>query len=117
MSATFGPGEGGNYDYGFDPAVPAPEPEQRTEQTQDNDPTEYLPVMRHHLHETLWALNLALGHVEAQDLAASYRDGLTIPKRSPLARTLDRSHTTLEGYLGLLDEDEDDGQEPVSEDE
>lgn len=82
-----------------------------------DDPTSYLPIMRHHLHETLWALNLALGHVEAQDLATSYRDGLTQPKRSPLARTLDRSHTRLMGYLGLLDEEDDDGAEPVQEDE
>src|SRR5271166_6879109 len=83
-----------------------------------NDPTEYLPVMRHHLHEALWVINLAQGYVEAQDLAASYRDALTIPKSSPLARSLDRSHTTLAAYLGLLDDEEDgDEQEPVSEDE
>jgi hypothetical protein len=91
-----------------------PEPEKP-----DNDPTEYLPVMRHHLHEALWALNMALGYVQAQDLAASYRDGLTIPKNSPLSRSLDRSHTTLLGYLGLLDDDEEDGdgQQPVSEEQ
>ncbi len=87
----------------------------------ENDPTEYLPVMRHHLHEALWTVNLALGHVEAQDLAASYRDGLTMPKKSALARSLDRTQITLAGYLGLLaeedDEEDDDGQESVSESE
>lgn len=100
-----------------DPHAPEEEPQEEAErQKPENDPTEFLPVMRHHLHESLWALNLALGHVEAQDLAASYRDGLTAPRRSPLARSLDRAHTTLAGYLGLLDED-DDEQESVSEDE
>lgn len=94
------------------------DPESEARERPENDPTEYLPIMRHHLHEGLWAINLALGHVEAQDLADSYRNGLTMPKRSPLARTLDRAHTTLAGYLGLLDDEEDDdGQEPVSEGE
>ena len=89
-----------------------PEPEKP-----DNDPTEYLPVMRHHLHEALWALNMALGYVGAHDLAASYRDGGTM-KNSPLSRSLDRSYTTLAAYLGLLDDEEaDDGQEPVSEEQ
>src|SRR5271166_3621651 len=92
--------------------------EEQAQERPDNDPTEYLPVMRHHLHEALWVINLAQGYVEAGDLAASYRDALTIPKSSPLARSLDRSHTTLAAYLGLLDDEEDgDEQEPVSEDE
>lgn len=82
----------------------------------ENDPTEYLPVMRHHLHETLWSLNMALGEVQARDLSDSYRQGLTVPKESPLARQLERSHTTLSAYLGLLDE-EDEGGEIVPEDE
>jgi hypothetical protein len=87
------------------------------ERKPDNDPVEYLPVMRHHLHEALWALDVALGHAQAQDLAESYRDGLTAPRNSPLSRQLERSHTTLAAYLGLLDEGDDDGQEPVSKDE
>lgn len=107
MSAQFGPGEGGNYG----------ELEPQQQEKPDNDPTEYLPVMRHHLHEALWAINLALGYVSAQDLAASYHEGLTMPKTSPLGRALDRSQITLEGYLGMLDEEDDDGQEPVPEDE
>jgi hypothetical protein len=82
----------------------------------ENDPTEYLPVMRHHLHETLWALNVALGNAQAMDLAESYRQGLTMPKESPLARQLERSHMVLSQYLGLLDEEDEDG-EPVPEDE
>lgn len=81
----------------------------------ENDPTEYLPVMRHHLHEALWALNIALGQQQAFDLAESYRQGLTVPKESPLARQLQRSHTTLSAYLGLLDEPE--VEVDVSEDE
>lgn len=83
----------------------------------ENDPVEYLPILRHHLHEALWALNLALGYVQAKDLAQSYRDGLTAPRSSPLARQLDRTHTTLAAYLGLLDEEDDDGQKLVSEDQ
>lgn len=111
MSAQFGPGEGGNYAE-LEPQGPQPQAKP------DNDPTEYLPVMRHHLHEALWVINMAQGYVGAHDLAASYRDGLTMPKSSPLSRSLDRSHTTLAAYLGLLDDEEaDDGQEPVSEDE
>ncbi len=86
----------------------------QTEEKQipDNDPTEYLPIMRHHLHENLWALNLALGYVEAQDLAQSYREGLTAPKKSSLARQLARAQETLSGYLGLNDGEEN---EDVSE--
>lgn len=84
-------------------------------QKPDNDPTEYLPVMRHHLHEALWAINMAQGYVEAQDLATSYRESLTIPKSSPLARSLDRSYTTLAAYLGLLDEEDGDERQPISE--
>jgi len=71
------------------------------------DPTEYLPVMRHHLHEALWALNLALGYQEANDLAESYRQGLNNPRKSPLGRVLGRAHDTLAGYLGLNDEPEE----------
>ena len=90
---------------------------QKDQQDQvDNNPVEYLPVMRHHLHEMLWSLNMALGEVQARDLSDSYRQGLTVPKESPLARQLERSHTTLSAYLGLLDE-EDEGGESVPEDE
>lgn len=84
-------------------------------QVPENDPTEYLPVMRHHLHEVLWSVNMALSYIQATDLADSYRQGLTVPKESPLARQLGRSHTTLSAYLGLLDE-EDEGDESVPED-
>jgi hypothetical protein len=86
----------------------------------ENDPTEYLPVMRHHLHEALWSVNMALSYIQATDLADSYRRGLTMPQESQLAKQLDRSHMTLAGYLGLLDEeteDEPDTQGPISEDE
>ena len=86
-----------------------------------NDPVEYLPVLRHHLHEALWSVNMALSYIQATDLADSYRQGLTVPKESPLARQLERSHITLAGYLGLLDdeeaEDEPDKQGSVSENE
>jgi hypothetical protein len=77
------------------------------QQSIDADPTEFLPVMRHHLHESLYALNLALGYVEATDLAEGYRQGLSSPYKSALARQLDRAHTVLAGYLGLLDESEE----------
>lgn len=83
----------------------------------ENDPTEYLPVMRHHLHETLWGLNVALGHAQALDLAESYRQGLTVPRDSPLARQLGRSHLILSQYLGLLDDGGDENGEPIPEDE
>lgn len=82
----------------------------------ENDPTEYLPVMRHHLHEMLWSLNMALGEVQARDIADSYRQALTVPKESALARQLGRSCATLSAYLGLLDEEDEDG-ESVPEDE
>jgi hypothetical protein len=82
----------------------------------ENDPLEYIPVFRHHLHEALWALNMSLGEVQARDLADSYHQGLTAPKESPLSRQLERSHTTLSAYLGLLDEEDESGK-PIPEDE
>lgn len=82
----------------------------------NNDPTEYLPVMRHHLHEGLWALNMALNYIRATDLADSYRQGSQVPIESSLARSLDRSCGMLSGYLGLSDDGVSDG-EIVSEDE
>jgi hypothetical protein len=72
----------------------------------DNDPTEYLPVLRHHLHEAFWSLNMALSYIQATDLADSYRRGLSMPQESQLAKQLERSHVTLAGYLGLLDDEE-----------
>jgi hypothetical protein len=93
----------------------APGAQQQPEVPEGHDPTEYLPVMRHHLHEALWALNLALGYIEANDLADSYRAGLQSPRKSPLSRSLSRSHETLTGYLGLRnapqEEDDEDGGE------
>jgi hypothetical protein len=84
----------------------------------ENDPIEYLPVLRHHLHEALWANNMALSYVQATDLADSYRRGLTMPQESSLAKQLERSQLTLSGYLGLLDNEEtEDERESVSEDE
>jgi hypothetical protein len=84
------------------------DPERQSEEKQlpENDPIEALPILRHHVHEALWALNMALSYIQATDLADSYRQGLTVPKESPLARQLDRSHLTLAGYLGLLDDEE-----------
>jgi hypothetical protein len=82
----------------------------------ENDPLEYLPILRHHLHEAFWALNMALSYIQATDLADSYRQGLTVPKESQLARQLGRSHTTLAAYLGLLD-DEEVEDESVSEEQ
>lgn len=93
-----------------------PGPESEDKRILDNDPTEYLPIMRHHVHEALWSLNMALSYIQATDLADSYRQGLTVPKESSLARQLERSHTTLAAYLGLLD-DEEAEDESVSEDE
>lgn len=83
----------------------------------ENDPTEYLPVMRHHLHEVLWTVHMALSAAQATDLAESYRQGQRVPTESPLARQLERSHATLSAYLGLLDDNEDNDGEPVPEDE
>jgi hypothetical protein len=91
-----------------------------TEVVSENDPTEYLPIMRHHAHEALWALNMALSYIQAIDLADSYRSGLTMPQESHLAKRLERSHATLAAYLGLLDEEGNDGsvsEESISEDE
>lgn len=81
----------------------------------ENDPVEYLPVLRHHLHETLWVLNMALSQQQAFDLAESYRQDLTVPKESPLARHLERSHLVLSQYLGLLDEEDEDERVPAEE--
>lgn len=91
-------------------------PEEDQKNIVENDPTEYLPVMRHHLHEALWALNLALSFAQATDLADSYRKGSNLTQESHLARQLGRSHATLSGYLGLLDDEVSDG-EVVSENE
>ncbi len=79
------------------------------------DPIELVPVLRHNLLEAIWAMNMALSYIQAIDLADSYRSGLTMPQESHLAKRLERSHLTLAGYLGLLDEKDDD--ESISEEE
>lgn len=89
----------------------APGAQRQADIPEGHDPTEYIPVMRHHLHAMFWALNLALGTSEAQDLADSYRAGLSAPKKSPLSRSLVQSVGMAEGYLGLRDEPEDEDVE------
>jgi hypothetical protein len=81
----------------------------------ENDPTEYIPVMRHHLHEALLALGRARDKQAAEDLADAYRDGQGVWRESALQTYLARSAYRLEGYLGLLDEEDGDEQESVSE--
>lgn len=99
-----------------DEPAEAPDDQLDNKDVPANDPTEYLPVMRHHLHEVLWAVHMALSYIQASDLVDSYRQGQTIPTESPLARQLERSHATLLAYLGLLDQNNGDGRdEPVSE--
>lgn len=83
----------------------------------DNDPTEYIPVMRHHLHEVVLALTQARDKQAAEDLADAYRDGRSVWHESRIQTTLARSAYRIEGYLGMLDEEGDDEQEPVSEGE
>ena len=72
------------------------------------DPTEPIPVIRHHLHEAL--LCLADLHVksQAEDLIEAFRNSTPTSRESALTRRLGRSTQTLAGYLGLLDEPEDD---------
>ena len=86
--------------------------ERRQPEPVEHDPTEYIPVMRHHLMTLGWALNLALSYQEALDLAESYRAGLSVPKHSPLCRSLQRELDILRGYLGLRDEEESDEDAP-----
>jgi len=79
------------------------------------DPIELVPVLRHNLLEAIWDMNMALSYIQSIDLADSYRSGLTMPQESKLAKRLDRSLTTLAGYLGLPDDEED--KDVVSEEE
>jgi len=83
------------------------------------DPTEYIPVMRHHLHKALLAVANAYGKSAAEDLANAYRDGKPTWATSKLSDQLEAVTQQLEGYLGLLDEEDEDEQdrETVSENE
>jgi hypothetical protein len=93
----------------------APEQETADDQGVEDDSVEYLSIARYHLNETFWALSNALSYFQATDLAESYRRGLLTPQESKLTKRLERSYTTLAGYLGLLDEE--DNNESVSEEE
>ena len=81
------------------------------------DPTEYIPVMRHHLHKALLAVGNAYGKSAAEDLANAYRDGKPTWATSRLSGQLAAATQQLEEYLGLLDEEVDDDRETVSENE
>lgn len=85
------------------------EPDTSPDPPVENDPTEPLPVLRHHLHEAALALDDAYTMIAAEDVAASIRDGQAVTRPSHLAGRLSRSTTTLAGYLGLRDDEEPDG--------
>jgi hypothetical protein len=99
------------------------EPEiEETEETgvPDWDPTEYIPVMRHHLHDTLLSIHNALGKQSAEDIAEAYRDRREVSRTSKLSEQLMRVANRLEGYLGFLDEEDEDerqDRDSISEDE
>lgn len=89
---------------------------EREEPTEVNlpEPTDVIPVIRHHLHETLLAVERAYGKSAAEDLVDNYR-GYSMAKPlhgSDLSRTLERVALRLQGYLGLLDDPEPDGPDP-----
>ncbi len=71
------------------------------------DPTEPIPVIRHHLHEALLVLADAQAKSQAEDLIEAFRDGSRTSKQSALSRRLGRSVQILEGYLGYLDDEEE----------
>ena len=82
-------------------------PSTDTDTTDLPDPLEPIPVIRHHLHEVLLTLNDLGTLVGALDLVDAARSPST-RQRSHLSLRLERQEQLLEGYLGLLDEDEDD---------
>jgi hypothetical protein len=86
-------------------------------ETEDNlpDPTEPIAVIRHHLHEAL--LVIADSHVksQAEDLIEAFRHSTPTSRESALSRRLNRSKIMLAGYLGLLDDEDEDGIELENE--
>lgn len=78
---------------------------------QGDDPTEVLPLLRHHVHEAYYALECALGKAQAEDLVQGYRDGQLNMKSSKLTTQIERAAGRLAGYLGFLDEVEDESNE------
>ena len=79
------------------------------------DPTEYIPVIRHHLHEILLVLADAHTKSQAEDLIEAFRHSQPTSKESALSRRLNRSEVLLASYLGLLDEPEPTGPDPHEE--
>lgn len=75
------------------------------------DPVEPLPVLRHHLHELLLVVHDALILSESEDIKEAVRQGYPVAKTTPLSRRLQRQELTLEAYLGLLDEEDEDGEQ------
>ncbi len=70
------------------------------------DPTEPIPVIRHHLHEALLVLADAQTKSQAEDIAEAVRHSQPTSKESAFSRRLGRSVQMLMGYLGLLDEED-----------
>lgn len=103
---------------GFADEAPNSTPQVEEPEVPENDPTEYIPVMRHHLHEMLMAVEVARGRAQAEDLADAYRHGEGAWRTSKMTGQLTRASDKLRGYLGLLDYgDEDAPRDAVSENE
>ena len=87
--------------------------DQFSEEVENNlpDPTEPIPVIRHHLHEALLVLADVQTKSQAEDIGEAVRLGQPTSKESPLSRRLGRSVQMLAGYLGLLDDESEDEQE------
>lgn len=85
--------------------------EAQNEPLKGDDPTEHLPVMRHHLHEALMAVDNAYMKSSAEDIVDAYRNGAPVSRSSKLTEQLMRTSTLLAGYLGLLDDPEENDEE------
>ncbi len=68
--------------------------------------TETIPVLRGHLEELHEALDLALGHQTATDLAQQYRNVGGTSRSSNLTVRLEKAVARAEGYLAVEDDDE-----------
>lgn len=68
--------------------------------------TESIPVLRGHLEELYEALDVALGHQVATDLAQQYRNVGGTSRASNLTVRLEKAVARAEGYLAVEDDDE-----------
>lgn len=77
----------------------------------DDLPTDLVPVLRHHLHETLLVVHDAYSKSAAEDLVEAFKLSRPTTHATALTKRLERSVELIGGYLGLDQEGDD-----VSED-